>query len=137
MDESGWVANLRVDKGFKPRKDDANAADFENVIDNKLELNKRVQIRDLLKKYSLIFNKGGRLPIVRVGIQHSIAIKESGTPVVFKPRRLSRELSDEVRKHVDELLDQGVIRESNSRGCDVGSTGYKLRGEAARRSSDQ
>ena len=40
VDESGWVANLRVDKGFKPRKDDTNAADFENVIDNKLELNK-------------------------------------------------------------------------------------------------
>ena len=79
VDESGWVANLRVDKGFKPRKDDANAADFENVIDNKLELNKRVQLRDLLKKYSSIFYKGGRLPIVRVGIEHSIVIKESGT----------------------------------------------------------
>ena len=115
VDESGWVANLRVDKGFKPRKDEANAADFENVIDNKLELNERVQLRDLLKKYSSIFYKGGRPPIVRVEIEHSIAIKESGTPVVFKPRRLSRELSDEVRKHVDELLDQGVIRESNSR----------------------
>ena len=105
VDESGWVANLRVDKGFKPRKNNANTANFENVIDNKLELNKGVLLRDLLRKYSSIFYKGGRLPIVRVGIEHLITIKESGTPVVFKPKRLSRELSDEVRKHVDELLD--------------------------------
>ena len=64
-------------------------------------------MKNLLRKYELynydgVFYKGGELPIVCVEIEHSISNK-----VILKPRRLSRELVDEVSKYMEELSDAG------------------------------
>ena len=61
-----------------------------------------------------MFYDGKTLPIVQVGVEHTIKLKEDSPPTAFRPRRLSRELADEVREHIDKLLKEGVIRESNS-----------------------
>jgi hypothetical protein len=73
----------------------------------KLEANKRKQLLELLKKHKDIFYTGGKLPIVKVGVEHSINLKENATPAVFRPRRLSKELAEEVREHILKLLDEG------------------------------
>ena len=79
-----------------------------------LDANKKTQLIDLLKKHESSFYKGGNLPVVNVGVHHTIRLNENSTPTTFKPRRLSRELENEVRDHINKLLKMGVIRESNS-----------------------
>ena len=84
------------------------------MVCSELEPSKSGQLIGLLNRYEDVLYKGGELPIVRVGVEHTIRLKEDRSPVVSKPRRLSKELTDEVREHVDELLKQGVVRESNN-----------------------
>ena len=109
-----WVANPIAGKAFEPKKSTGIETDLGGMICSKLDTNKRKQLTGLLQKFEDVFYKGGKLPIVQVGVEHTIQIREDSSPVVCKPRRLSKELADEVRGHVNELLEQGVIKESNS-----------------------
>ena len=72
------------------------------------------ELREMLQEYSDVFYEGGELPVVRVGVEHRIRLKDNTAPLAFQPRRLSREAEEEVRKEIKELLDMGVIRPSNS-----------------------
>jgi transposase InsO family protein len=109
-----WVANLRAGRAFENQGLRKSSTNVSELVCKKLEPNKKGQLTGLLRRYEDVFYKGGELPIVRVGVEHTIRLKEDCTPVACKPRRLSKELADEVRGHVNELLEQGVIRESNS-----------------------
>ena len=85
------------------------------MVSPKLESNKKKHLMEILRKYKDVFYQGGTLPIVNVGIEHTIDVRENEAPSVFRPRRLSREVEDEVREHVDDLFRKGVIRPSNSK----------------------
>ena len=113
-DTAVWVANPVAGKAFKPKSGAMGDTDVRELICSKLEANKRAQLTGLLLKHNEIFYKGGKLPIVQVGVEHSIRTQVDSQPVASKPRRLSKELADEVRGHIAELLEQGVIRESDS-----------------------
>ena len=41
-------------------------------------------------------------------------ILSGAPPTVCRPRRLSQELADEVRDHIEKLIKEGVVRQSNS-----------------------
>ena len=109
-----WVSNHNAGKAFNRATRKNKVAELSELVCSELEPSKRGQLIGLLNRYECVFYKGGELPIVRVGVEHTIRLKEDSSPVVSKPRRLSKKLSDEVREHVDELLKQGVVRESNS-----------------------
>lgn len=112
-----WVRNVRAGVGLeakgKPKK--GSGIDVDSMIGSNLEPNKRSHLKEMLLKYRDIFYQGGKLPIVKVGVEHSVEVEAGNGPSVFKPRRLSRELEREVKDHVQDLLDKGVIRQSNSK----------------------
>ena len=111
-----WVRNVKPEMGRtkkgsqqKPRK-----IDFDSMLGQDLDPKKRTHLLDILGRYSDVFYQGGELPIVQMGIEHTVEVVEGKAPAVFKPRRLSRETELEVKEHVQELLKTGVIRQSNS-----------------------
>ena len=114
LDGDRWVTDSKAGSAFKntSRKSDF---DWREMCCKNLDKNKTSQLTDLLlKKHKTVFYDGKTLPIVQVGVEHTIKLKEDSPPTAFRPRRLSRELADEVREHIDKLLKEGVIRESNS-----------------------
>ena len=113
INEEDWATDCRPGRAFDTTKKKADI-DLSHMVSKDLDQNKKTQLVDLLQKYNSVFYTGGKLPVVNVGIEHTIRLKENSTPTVFKPRRLSKELSDEVHDHIEKLLKMGVIRESNS-----------------------
>ena len=115
LEEDVWVTHPNSGGAFRsnsPRtKEDIL---WDNMCDQGLDCNKKRQLVDLLKKHRSIFHTGGKLPIVRVGVEHTMNLQKDVQPTVCRPRRLSRELAEEVREHIERLLKEGVIRESNS-----------------------
>ena len=113
LDRESWVKDAKAGSAFKRdnQKDDFN---WKSMCCSDLGANKTSQLIDLLKKHKSVFYDGNTLPIVRVGVEHTIKLKEDTSPTAFRPRRLSKELADEVREHIDKLMKDGVIRESNS-----------------------
>ncbi|KAL5260338.1 hypothetical protein ACHWQZ_G010459 [Mnemiopsis leidyi] len=91
-----------------------NEIDWSKMICSDLDANKKVQLTQLLQGYRGSFYTGGKLPIVRVGVEHSVRLKEDSSPTTCKPRRLSKSLADEVRDHIEKLQKMGVVQESNS-----------------------
>lgn len=108
-----WVINSTSGNIFASQSH-SKTMEWNKMISSDLDLNKKTQLTQLLKGYSSSFYKGGELPIVRVGVEHTVRLKEDSTPTACKPRRLSKDLADEVREHIDKLQKMGVIRESNS-----------------------
>lgn len=70
-------------------------------------------VKSILREYSHVFSTGpldlGKTNLVK----HSIEL-EDNTPFKQPYRRVPPGMYDEVRQHVKEMLDAGVIRESNS-----------------------
>ena len=79
-----------------------------------LSQKQRLQLTSVLDKYEDVFFRGGPLPLVNVGIEHTIRKKPDTAPIACRPRRLSPEGEMEVRKEIEKLLDMKVIRVSNS-----------------------
>lgn len=83
------------------------------VDSNMLTSNQYDTVRNLLREYSHVFSTGpldlGRTKLV----QHTIELEDSKA---FKQpyRRIPPCMYEEVRQHIREMLDAGVIRESNS-----------------------
>ena len=84
------------------------------VVGDNLSVNQKNQLIDTLGKYENIFYKDGELPLVQVGVEHSVRLQENAAPVACRPRRLSKDEEQEVRKEIDTLFKQGLIRHSNS-----------------------
>ena len=111
-----WVRNVRTDDGMKGKsKTNGKDLDFESMVSPTLENNKKKHLMEILRKYGDVFYQGGILPIVKVGVEHTIEVNENEAPSVFRPRRLSREAENEVKEHLDDLFKKGVIRPSNSK----------------------
>ena len=108
-----WVADSTTGNIFSCQEA-GRQVDWEKMVSSDLDKNKKVQLTQLLKGYNSSFYTGGKLPIVRVGVEHSVRLKEDSSPTACKPRRLSKDLADEVRDHIEKLQKMGVVRESNS-----------------------
>ena len=114
LEEDVWVQKTKSDGVFAVKENTSTEIDWEELCDSALENSKKSQLMDVLKKYKQVFYTGGLLPIVTVEVEHKINLEENVTPTAFRPRRLSKELTLEVRDHIEKLLKEGVIRESNS-----------------------
>ena len=124
LEDKQWIATLEKDvwinhatsgeafKSASPKK--KTTINIEEMCDKSLDGTKRRQLLELLQKHQKIFHTGGKLPIVQVGIEHTINLKKDTAPTVCRPRRLSKDLAAEVKEHIEKLLKEGVIRESNS-----------------------
>ena len=111
-----WVRNIRTSDGMNKKvQRDTKQVDFGSMVSETLDNQKKEHLTSILRKYADIFYQGGKLPIVKVGIEHSIGVREEEAPSVFRPRRLSREIENEVKEHLDDLFKKGVIRPSNSK----------------------
>jgi len=71
------------------------------VVGEELSSAQTQQLMETLEKFNGVFYKGGPLPVVTVGVEHSIRLKEDAVPVACRPRRLSQEEEREVRKELD------------------------------------
>ena len=86
----------------------------ESKIGEQLDPKQRQELLDLLDEFSEVFYDGGELPLVRVGVEHTIRVKDDTGPVAFNPRRVSREAEEELQKEVKSLEEMGIIQPSNS-----------------------
>jgi hypothetical protein len=96
------------------RSDDVKDWKKDLVVGEELSGSQKQQLLGTLDKFNSVFYKGGPLPVVTVGVEHSVRLKEDAVPVACRPRRLSQEEEREVRKEIDTLFEQGLIRRSNS-----------------------
>ena len=115
LEKDVWINHPDSGKAFKnnspQRKSDIN---WDTMCDGNLDVNKKRQLIELLEKHKGIFHTGGKLPIVRVGVEHTMNIMNGAPPTVCRPRRLSQELAEEVKDHIKKLIKEGVVRQSNS-----------------------
>ena len=74
----------------------------------------REELRNLFVKFSDVFYTGGPLPLVDVGVEHTVRVKEPTTPIACRPRRLDPVSEQEVKRELEKLLEMRVIRQSNS-----------------------
>ena len=113
-----WVRAVKAGAGLEAKgkqKKERVQVDFDIMMGENLSQNKKSHLKEVLSKYCDVFYQEGKLPIVNVGVEHTIEVEGGKAPGVFKPRRLSREIEKEVREHIHDLLEKGVIRQSNSK----------------------
>lgn len=96
----------------KPSKGPINGLGIE--IGQGLDEKQRAQLTRILRENSQVFYNGGELPIVKVGVEHTINVKPESAPEASRPRRLGTLEEIEVRKEMEKLKKMGVIRPSNS-----------------------
>ena len=69
----------------------------------------------MIQKYETVMWRPGQpLPVVEVGIEHKLELKQGAKAKMSKPRRLSQAEMVEVRKEIEDLLQQGLIKTSSS-----------------------
>ena len=83
-------------------------------IGQNLTCGQKEELRNLLAKFSMVFYTGGPLPLVDVGVEHTVRVKEPATPMACRPRRLDPVSEQEVKREIEKLIKMGVIRQSNS-----------------------
>ena len=88
---------------------DPNWRDKLNLSDTDLNDDQKEQVRDLLNKYSDMFD--GRLGFTST-VEHSIDTGDS-PPIRSVPHRVPPFLEDKVRAEINRLVDLGVLEESN------------------------
>ncbi|GKC00536.1 retrotransposon-related protein [Tanacetum coccineum] len=71
-------------------------------------------IQQLVQEYTPIFQDPVDLPPFRPGYDHQITLKDGSNPVNLRPYRYSLLQKDVIEKMTKELLEQGVIKHSNS-----------------------
>ena len=94
--------------------DKGKPLDIQAMCGKQLSEGKRGQLVQLLNRYKDIFYTEGQLPVVKIGVEHSIRVKGDTAPIAYRPRRLSPEEEKEVKEEIQQLLDMGVVRQSNS-----------------------
>ena len=102
---------LNCARAFQPKQ---ACFDWDSKLGKNLDGKQRGQLRELLKEMSGVFYDGGKLPLVQIGIEHKIRVKEDSAPMAQRPRRLGQDMEEEVRAEIQDLVRMGVIRQSNS-----------------------
>ena len=100
-------------KGYG-RNEKRKSLDFGSMCGDKLSSQQRRELEDLLCEFEDVFYTDGELGTVHVGVEHHIRLKEETAPIAHRPRRLSPEEEAEVRQEIDDLMEMGVVRQSNS-----------------------
>ena len=87
----------------------------EYTISDDLTEVQRKELEALIHEFQeLMWMPGSALPLVDVGVEHTIEVKLDAIPKAFKPRRLSQSEMVEVRKEIEDLCKQGLIETSTS-----------------------
>lgn len=93
--------------------DTHSVSELDQVQFPGLSHDQTIQARELLLKYSNVFAKSDDDLGCTAVIQHEIPLVDEG-PVCQRYRRLPPSQYEEVKGHIKQLLEQGVIRESSS-----------------------
>ena len=88
--------------------------DYSKMCGKQLHQGQRKELVDLLEEYEDVFYTEGVLGTVHVGVEHRIRLKEGTAPIAHRPRRLSPDEETEVMKEIDDLMEMGVVGQSNS-----------------------
>ena len=86
----------------------------EYTISDDLTEVQRKELEALIHDQELMWMPGNALPLVEVGVEHTIEVKPDAIPKAFKPRRLSQSEMVEVREEIEDLCKQGLIETSTS-----------------------
>lgn len=84
-----------------------------SMHDNTDQGNTHPTIASILLQFENIFSEPTGLPPIR-GVEHQILLKEDSMPKQRYPYRYSHNSKDDIGKIVQELLDTGVVRHSQS-----------------------
>lgn len=89
------------------------SVDFSQVVRPNLSSQEELEARNLLERYSDIFSYGeGDLGFTTL-VEHTIPLLDE-TPVRQRYRRLPPSQYDQVKMHIQELVDQGLVKQSCS-----------------------
>ena len=100
-----------ITKEFLERKSGEKTTQTKEKI-KILSREKETQLTQLLKEYSDIFVKEGELGRTEI-MQHKI-YTENVPPIFQRPYKMSPKENEIIRKELDKMLEQGVIRPSQS-----------------------
>ena len=90
LEQDVWINHPNSGKAFKSNSPQRKTEiDWDRMCDHNLGVNKKKQLIELLEKHKGIFHTGGKLPIVKVGVEHTMNILSGAPPTVCRPRRLS------------------------------------------------
>ncbi|GMI80696.1 hypothetical protein HRI_001738900 [Hibiscus trionum] len=110
------VGSKKCDKLLRGTKGPYTASVW--ILDAQLELKTEGRmlepdVETLLQEFTLVFEEPVGLPPER-GHDHKIELKDDKAMVKIKPYRHSTHQKDEIEKLVSEMLQSGIIRDSNS-----------------------
>lgn len=71
-------------------------------------------LKQLLSKYSEVFNEPTGLPLFRPGFDHKIALKDGSNPINLRPYKYPLLQKDVIEQLTQELIEQRVIRPRSS-----------------------
>lgn len=71
-------------------------------------------VQEILKKYEQIFDEPTGLPPTRGVFDHRIPLESGANPVSIRPYRYALKQKDIIEKLVQQMLNQGIIRDSCS-----------------------
>ena len=108
-----WSQEFEAGRAFA-QADTGTKRDWSQLGCSQLPPGKREEVAKILQRFSGVFYEEGELPLVKIGVEHTIRLNKDVAPVARRPRRLSAELEKEVRAEIDDLKRMGVIKESNS-----------------------
>ena len=84
------------------------------TLGNSLSPKQKREVLEVVKRYEPVFYRGGKLPVVEIGVEHTVRLEDGVAPIASRPRRLNSEAEREVRKELEKLYRMGKIRRSNS-----------------------
>ncbi|KAK3877481.1 hypothetical protein Pcinc_017807 [Petrolisthes cinctipes] len=84
------------------------------TIGNELTNQQKESLLTTLQEFQTVFYTGGPLPLVRVGVEHTVWLDPQASPLASRPRRLSPLAEAEVRGEIKKLQEMNVIRKSCS-----------------------
>lgn len=87
--------------------------DFSQLVWSNLSSQEELEARGLLERYSDIFSRGESDLGCTTLVEHTIPLLDE-TPVRQRYRRLPPSQYDQVKMHIQELVDQGVVKQSCS-----------------------
>ena len=93
---------------------DKSKVKMKEMCGGNLDTKKRNELVNLLEEFEDVFYTGGELGTVHVGVEHHIRLKDDTAPIAYRPRRLSPDEEAEVKQEIHDLMDMGVVRQSNS-----------------------
>ena len=117
LQKGEFVATLYTDVcvAYRGEKDGASQKVMRYKIGEDLTGDQRKELQAVIQEYETVMWRPGQpLPVVEVGIEHKLELKQGAKAKMSKPRRLSQAEMVEVRKEIEDLLQQGLIETSSS-----------------------